>query len=70
MASMTGTRRIVISTVVLAAASAVFGVIMLASGPMSSAMPGITSLIGRSRTSWSPVNDAKAGFTSTYVHAP
>lgn len=41
MASLTGTRRIVIATVVLAAASAVFGVIMLASRPMSSAMPGM-----------------------------
>ena len=41
MASLTRTRRIVIATVVLAAASAVFGVIMLASRPMSSAMPGM-----------------------------
>ena len=38
---MTGIRRIVIATVVLAAASAVFGVIMLASRPMSTAMPGM-----------------------------
>ena len=41
MASMTGIRRIVIATVVLAAASTVFGVIMLASRPMSTAMPGM-----------------------------
>ena len=41
MASMTGTRRIVIATVVVAAVSAVFAVIMLASRPMSSAMPGM-----------------------------
>jgi hypothetical protein len=41
MARMTGTRRIMISAVVLAAASAVFGVIMLSSRPMSSAMSGM-----------------------------
>ncbi|MBC7559707.1 MAG: hypothetical protein H7270_10185 [Dermatophilaceae bacterium] len=41
MASMTGTRRIVIATFVLAAVSAVFGLIMLTSRPMSSAMPGM-----------------------------
>ena len=38
---MTGTRRIVISAVGLAAASAVFGVVALASDPMSSAMAGM-----------------------------
>jgi len=41
MASMTGTRRIVITTVILVAASAVFGVVMLASRPMSSTMAGM-----------------------------
>ena len=41
MASMTVTRRIVVSTVVLPAASAVFGVMILASSPPSSAAPGI-----------------------------
>jgi len=41
MANMTGTRRMVIATVILAAASAVLGVVMLASRPMSSAMPGM-----------------------------
>jgi hypothetical protein len=41
MASMTRTRRIVIATVVLAVASTVIGVVMLASRPMSSAMHGM-----------------------------
>ncbi|HEY5249324.1 MAG TPA: hypothetical protein VIJ15_12840 [Dermatophilaceae bacterium] len=41
MASMTGTRRIVVAALVLAAASAVFGVIVLASRPMSSTMAGM-----------------------------
>ena len=41
MASMTGTRRIVVTTLILAAASAVFGVIVLASRPMSSTMAGM-----------------------------
>lgn len=38
---MTGTRRIVIAAVVLAAASAVFGVIMLASGPTPATVAGM-----------------------------
>jgi hypothetical protein len=40
MASINRTRRIVISTVVLAAASAVTGMAMLVSGPTASALPG------------------------------
>jgi len=41
MTSRTGTRRIVISTVILAVASAVFGVILLATRPKASAMVGM-----------------------------
>jgi uncharacterized protein involved in copper resistance len=41
MTSRTGTRRIVISTVILAVASAVFGVILLATRPTSSVMAGM-----------------------------
>jgi hypothetical protein len=41
MASMTATRRVIISALVLTVASAVFGVMMLASSSTSSAMPGM-----------------------------
>jgi len=72
MASMTGTRRIVITTVVLVAASAMFGVIMLASRPMSSTMAGM-DMSGSSPASAPATHDEMPGMDmsgSTPTPAP
>jgi hypothetical protein len=60
MASMTGTRRIVVAALILAAASAVFGVIVLASRPMSSTMAGM-DMSGSSPASAPADHDEMAG---------
>jgi hypothetical protein len=60
MTSMTRTRRIVVAALILAAASAVFGVITLASRPMSSTMAGM-DMSGSSPTSAPADHDEMSG---------